>query len=61
MVAFGVGLLGHDEHLLWAELDAKAASFAPFIDDMHDAKGHLDALSIKRLSPIGHSLPSLLR
>jgi hypothetical protein len=46
MVAFGVGPLGHEEYLLWAELDTKAASLAPFLDDMHDAMGHLNALSI---------------
>jgi hypothetical protein len=46
MVAPGVGSLGHDQHALRAELDAKAASFATFLDDVNNAVGYLDAVPI---------------
>ena len=59
MVALGVGALGHDQHALGAELDAEAASFAPFLDDVDDAVGHLDAVAIQGLSPIGHGPSSI--
>jgi hypothetical protein len=60
MVAFRVGVLGHDERALGAELDAKAASFTPFLDDVNDAMRYLDAISIQGLSPIGHGPSSIL-
>jgi hypothetical protein len=46
VVAFGVGAHRHDEHALGAELDTKAASFAPLLDDVDDTVGYLDAVSI---------------
>jgi hypothetical protein len=55
MVAFGVGAFRHDENTLRAELDAIAASFAPFVNDVDDAMRNLDTVSIQRLSPIAHS------
>ena len=60
MVALCVGALGHDKHMLGAELDAVAASFAPLFDDVHDAVRYLDAISIKGLSPISHGSSSIL-
>jgi len=61
MVAFGVGLFGHDQCALRAELDTKTASFAPFLDDVNDAVGNLDAVSIQRLSPKCHGPSSIPR
>jgi hypothetical protein len=61
MVAFGVGVLGHDQSALRAELDTKAASLAPFLNDVDDAVGHLDAVSIQRLSPKCHDPSSIPR
>jgi hypothetical protein len=55
VVPFAVRMLGHDQDALGAELDAKTATFAPFLNDMNDATGHLDAVSIQGLSPISHS------
>jgi hypothetical protein len=60
MVALRVGSFGHDEHVLGAELDAKAASLASLVDNAHDAIGYLDAVAIQRLSPVGHGPPSIL-
>jgi hypothetical protein len=60
MVALCVGALGHHKHMLGAELDAEAASFAPLLDDVHDAVRDLDAISIKGLSPISHGSSSIL-
>jgi hypothetical protein len=54
MIAFGVGPFGHDEHVLGAELDAEATSFAPLLDDLDHAARNLDAITIQRLSPITH-------
>jgi hypothetical protein len=59
MVALGIALLGHDQHLERAELDTKAASFASFLDDVDDALGDPDATAIQRLSPISHSPSSI--
>jgi hypothetical protein len=61
MIAFGVGVLRHDQHILGAEFNAKAASFAPFLDDMDDTVGHLDAVPVQGLSPIRHSPSSIPR
>jgi hypothetical protein len=61
MVAFGVGVLRHDQSALGAELDTKAASLAPFFDDVNDAVGYLDAVSIQRLSPECHGPSSIPR
>jgi hypothetical protein len=61
MVALGVGLFGHGKHPLGAEFDAKPASLAAFFDDVNDATGHLDAVSIQRLSPISHGPSSIPR
>jgi hypothetical protein len=60
MVAFGIGALGHDQHTLWAELDAESASFASLLDDVNNAMGYLDTVPIQGLSPIGHIPPSIL-
>ncbi len=54
VIALAVGLLGHDQHVLRAELNAEATPLAPFLDDVDDAKGYLDPIPIQRLSPIGH-------
>ena len=59
MVASGVGALRHDKHILGAELNAETASFASFLNDVDDAVGHLDAVPIKRLSPINHGSSSI--
>jgi hypothetical protein len=59
VVALGVGVPGHDEHVLRAELNAKTASFASLLNDMNDAVGHLNAVPIKRLSPIAHNPTSI--
>jgi hypothetical protein len=56
VVAFGIGPFGHDEHVLGAELDAETAALAPLFDDLNHAAGHLDPVSIQRLSPIAHGL-----
>lgn len=60
MVAFRIGLLGHDKHTLGAELDAEPASLASFFDNMYDAMRDLDAVSIQWLSPICHYPTSIL-
>jgi hypothetical protein len=46
MVPFRVGVLGHGEDELGTELDTESASFAPLFNDVDDAMGHLDAVSI---------------
>jgi hypothetical protein len=61
MVAFGVGLFGHDQCALRAELDTKTASLASFFNDVDDAEGNLDAFSIQRLSPKCHGPSSIRR
>jgi hypothetical protein len=61
MVAFGVGVLGHDQCALGAELDTETASLAPLLDDVNDAVGYLDAVSIQRLSPKCHGPSSIPR
>jgi hypothetical protein len=61
MIAFGVGVLRHDEHILGAEFNTKAASFAPFLDDVYDTVGYLDAVPVQGLSPIRHSPSSIPR
>jgi len=59
MIAFGVGPLGHDQHMLGAEFNTKTASLAPFLDNMNDATWYLDAVSIQGLSPITHGPSSI--
>jgi hypothetical protein len=59
MVALRVGALGHDEYHLGAEFNAKAASFASFLDDVNDTVWYLDAVSIQGLSPVCHDPPSI--
>jgi hypothetical protein len=54
VVTLRIGALGHDQHTLGAELNAEAASFAPFVDDVNNAMRHLNAVSIQGLSPVGH-------
>jgi hypothetical protein len=54
MIAPGVGAFGHDEDALRAEFDTEAASFASLLDNMDDAVGYLDAVSIQGLSPMCH-------
>jgi hypothetical protein len=61
VIAFCIGALGHGQHALGAELNTKAASFASFLNDVHKAMRHLDAISIQRLSPIRHDPSSILR
>jgi hypothetical protein len=46
VIALGIRALGHDKHALGTEFDTEAASFAPFLDDLNDAMGHPDAVSI---------------
>jgi hypothetical protein len=45
---------------LGAEFNAEAASLAPFLDDVNDAVGYLDAIAIQRLSPKSHKPSSIL-
>jgi hypothetical protein len=40
MIPLLVELLGELQDFLGTELDAVAAAFATFLDDMHDAKRH---------------------
>jgi hypothetical protein len=54
MVTFRIGVLGHDERILGAKLNAKSAPFASFLDDVNDAARNLDAVPVQGLSPIGH-------
>jgi hypothetical protein len=52
-------VLRYDKHILGAELNAETASFASFLNDVDDAVRHLDAVPIKRLSPINHGSSSI--
>jgi hypothetical protein len=40
--------------MLGAKLNAEAASFAPFFNDVNNAVRHLNAFSVQGLSPVGH-------
>ncbi len=59
VVASGVGVFRYDKYIPGAELNAETASFASFLNDVDDAVGHLDAVPIKRLSPINHDSSSI--
>jgi hypothetical protein len=60
VIAFGIRALGHDKHILGTELDTKAASLTPFLDDLDNAMGYPDAISIQWLTPVGHGPSSVL-
>ncbi len=60
MIAFGVCALGHEQYALGTEFNAKAATFASFLDDVNDTVWYLDAISIQGLSPVCHDPTSIL-
>ena len=52
MIAFGIGLLGHEENALGTEFYAEPATFAAFMEDVNDPAGDFDSIRIKGLSPV---------
>jgi hypothetical protein len=60
VVALGIRVLGHEQHALGTEFNAKPASLAPFLDDVDDAVRYLDAIAIQWLSPISHGPSCIL-
>jgi hypothetical protein len=60
VIPFGVDALRNGEVALGAELNTKTAPLTTVIDDMHDTVSNLDAISVERLSPIGHGSSSAL-
>ena len=52
MIAFGIGLPGHEKDAPGTEFHTEPATFAAFVDDVNNPAGDFDSILIKGLSPV---------